>query len=163
RFEDDGKIAVLTVYGFGGSAQKKPLAEYFPDVFRQIHEKGSKSLIIDVRNNGGGADALGEQLFSFLWNEPFDYYNDLILNAPTFPFKPYIAAPRDVPAEQVELRDDKKSHNVKHPNWGRQQPGDPYFGGKVFILTNGGSFSTTCEFTSTVHFHKRAKFVGEEP
>jgi C-terminal processing protease CtpA/Prc len=43
-----------------------------------------------------------------------------------------------------------------------QQPGKPHFGGKVFILINGGSFSTTCEFTSTVHFHKRATFIGEE-
>ena len=43
RFEDGGEIAVLTIYGFGGSAgdPKKPLAKYFPDVFRQIHAKGA--------------------------------------------------------------------------------------------------------------------------
>jgi C-terminal processing protease CtpA/Prc len=27
---------------------------------------------------------------------------------------------------------------------------------------NGGSFSTTCEFLSNLHYNKRATFVGEE-
>jgi hypothetical protein len=27
---------------------------------------------------------------------------------------------------------------------------------------NGGSFSTSSEFLSMLHFHKRAKFIGEE-
>ena len=27
---------------------------------------------------------------------------------------------------------------------------------------NGGSFSTTCEFLSNLHYRKRASFVGEE-
>jgi C-terminal processing protease CtpA/Prc len=30
------------------------------------------------------------------------------------------------------------------------------------ILINGGSFSTTSEFLSQAHFHKRATFIGEE-
>lgn len=164
HFEDAGKIAVLTVYGFGGSAgdPPKPLDQYFPDVFRQIGDKGSKSLIIDLRNNDGGADELGKQLFSFLWDQPFRYYNDLVLNARTFSFKPFMQNPRDIPADIVERRADGKYHNIKHPNLGIQQPSQPNFGGKVFILINGGSFSTTCEFTSTVHFHKRATFIGEE-
>src|SRR5215210_7293731 len=38
----------------------------------------------------------------------------------------------------------------------------PTFTGKVFILINGGSFSTTSEFLSQAHFHKRATFIGEE-
>jgi C-terminal processing protease CtpA/Prc len=164
RFEDDGAIAVLTVRTFGGSPANSevPLDRYFPDVFRQIREKGSKTLIIDVRNNGGGADALGKQLFSFLWDKPFQYYDDLIINARTFGFKPYMTTPHDIPEDQVEKRDDGKYHAIKHPNWGTQQPSEPHFSGNVLVLINGGSFSTTCEFTSTVHFHKRAKFIGEE-
>ena len=164
KFLDDGKIAVLTIYGFGGSAgdPKKPLGHFLNDAFEQIHERGSRSLIIDVRNNGGGADELGKQLFAFLWDQPFRYYDDLVINARTFSFAKYTRKLEDIPADEVERRADGKFHNIKHPNWGIQQPGKPHFAGKVFILINGGSFSTTCEFTSTVHFHKRAIFIGEE-
>ena len=45
---------------------------------------------------------------------------------------------------------------------GIQQPSKPTFAGKVLILINGGSCSTTAEFLSQTHYHKRAKFIGEE-
>jgi len=58
--------------------------------------------------------------------------------------------------------DDGKYHYTGHPNWGTQHPLAPYFAGKVLVLMNGGSFSTTCEFLSTLHHHHRATFIGEE-
>jgi C-terminal processing protease CtpA/Prc len=51
---------------------------------------------------------------------------------------------------------------VGHPNWGIQQPAAAHFGGRVVVLMNGGSFSTTCEFLATLHNHGGAVFVGEE-
>jgi len=62
----------------------------------------------------------------------------------------------------VEQRSDGKFHLVKHPNLGLQQPSQPHFAGRVFALMNGGSFSTSSEFLSMLHFYKRATFVGEE-
>ena len=62
----------------------------------------------------------------------------------------------------VQKGADGKYHVVGHPNWGQQQPTEPLFAGKVFALMNGGSFSTTCEFLSTLHHHRRATFIGEE-
>src|SRR5262249_15491635 len=47
-------------------------------------------------------------------------------------------------------------------NLGIQQPSKPTFAGKVFTLINGGCFSTTSEFLSQAHFHRRATFIGEE-
>src|SRR5207344_1630190 len=49
-----------------------------------------------------------------------------------------------------------------HPNLGIQQPRKPGFGGKVIVLINGGSFSTTAELLTQLHDKKRAVFVGEE-
>ena len=62
----------------------------------------------------------------------------------------------------VEKRADGKFHDIKHPNLGIQQPSQPNFSGKVVVLMNGGSFSTTCEFLSNLRDRKRATFVGEE-
>ncbi|HEV2689633.1 MAG TPA: S41 family peptidase [Bryobacteraceae bacterium] len=165
KFLEDGKIAVLTVYGFGGRAgpaEKKPLNQYFDDAFGEIHTRNSPTLILDVRNNGGGADELGKQLLSFLLDQPFQYYDDLIFNAREFDFFRYVDGAKPIPENVVEKRADDKYHNIKHPNWGLQQPRAPHFAGRVLVLMNGGSFSTTCEFLSNLHYRKRATFIGQE-
>ncbi len=162
KFLDSDKIAVLTVSAFFDKKGQKPLSTYFVDAFQQIHDQQSKSLIIDVRNNGGGYDNLGKELLSFLLAEPFQYYDDLIYNAREFDFFRYADGAQPIPAERVEKRADGKFHDIKHVNLGIQQPSLPHFAGKVVVLMNGGSFSTTCEFLSNLHYRKRATFVGEE-
>ena len=159
KFLDSGRIAVLTIRQFSGSAGGR----FFDDAFEQIQQQKSQSLIIDVRNNSGGADELGKKLFSFLVDQPFRYYADLVLNAREFSFGRYVEGGGGViPASMVERRADGKFHNIQHPNWGIQQPSQPYFAGQVLALMNGGSFSTTCEFLSNLHSRKRATFIGEE-
>ena len=162
KFIEDGKIAILTVRGFYGTTEKKELSDYFDDVFREIQQRQSVSLIIDVRNNSGGRDFLGKKLLSFLLDKPFYYYDDLIYNGREFDFFRYAEDAKPIPADMVEKRADGKFHDIKHPNLGIQQPSQPHFAGKVIVLMNGGSFSTTCEFLSNLHYNKRATFVGEE-
>jgi hypothetical protein len=161
-FLDDGKIADLKIYRFGGNANKKELGVFIRDSFAAIAEKKSNALILDLRDNGGGADHLGKLLLSFLIDEPFQYYDDLVLNALEFSFRKYSPQNRALPADLFERQPNGKYRMVKHPNWGIQQPSKPTFAGKVYILINGNSFSTTSEFLSHVHARKRAKFIGEE-
>jgi hypothetical protein len=162
---NDGGVGVLTVYQFGGyvdAEKKKGLPDLYKDAFYQMQAKGTRALIIDLRNNGGGADELGKLLLSYLVDQPFKYYDDLIINKMTYDFAKYTDHPPTIPAKMVERRDDGKYHAIGHPNWGIQQPSKPFFSGPVYILINGGSFSTTSEFLSQVHFHKLATFIGEE-
>jgi hypothetical protein len=161
-FFDDGKIADLKIYRFGGTAAKKDLRMFFRDCFTEIHKKESRALLLDVRNNGGGADELGKLLLSFLLDKPFQYYDDLVLNGLDFSFRKYTSQKRALPADMLERQPSGKYRMVKHPNWGIQQPSQPTFTGKVYILINGNSFSTTSEFLSHAHAHKRATFIGEE-
>lgn len=163
RLLNDGNVGVLKIYGFGGNAQDgKPLGEFFQDVYKDLNGKRVPNLIIDVRDNGGGADELGKQLFSYLVTEPFQYYRDLVIKKLTFDFFPYAREPKPISPDRVQKKPNGQYLLVSHPNWGTQPPGKPYFGGKVFALMNGGSFSTTCEFLSTLHAHHRATFIGEE-
>ena len=165
QFLDEDNIAVLTIrhfYQYVDSERKVTLQDFLQKSFEQIHERGSSNLIIDLRDNGGGLDAPGKQLFSYLWNQPFLYDKDLVINAREFDFFKYAPDAKAIPADLVERQADGNFHFVKHPNWGLQHPGQPYFGGRVFALMNGGSFSTSCEFLSMLHFHKRGTFIGEE-
>ena len=43
-----------------------------------------------------------------------------------------------------------------------QRPGKYPFLGKVFVLIEGGTFSTAADFCAVTHHLKRATFVGEE-
>jgi hypothetical protein len=161
-FLDDGKIANLKINRFGGTANKKDLKAFFRDSFTEIDKKKSGVLILDLRDNGGGADELGKLLLSFLIDEPFQYYDDLVLNKLDFSFQKYTSQKRALPADMMQRQPNGKYRLVKHPNWGTQQPSKPTFRGKVYILINGNSFSTTSEFLSHAHARKRATFIGEE-
>ena len=163
RFVAGGKAGVLKVRGFGGKAEDgTTLDKFFAKVYGDLNEKRTPNLIIDVRDNGGGADELGKLLFSYLVTEPFTYYNDLVIRKLSFDFFRYLKDPRPIPEKEVQKRPNGEYRLVSHENWGTQQPGKPHFAGAVYALMNGGSFSTTCEFLSTLHHHHRATFIGEE-
>jgi C-terminal processing protease CtpA/Prc len=161
-FFDDRRIADLKIYRFGGTANKKDLRVFFRESFAEIDKRKSSALILDLRDNGGGADDLGKLLLSFLIDQPFQYYDDLVLNGLDFGFRKYTSQKQSLPANMMERQPNGKYRMVKHPNWGLQQPSKPTFTGKVYILINGNSFSTTSEFLSHAHARKRATFIGEE-
>jgi hypothetical protein len=166
RYLDDGRIAVMKINGFGGfvdAERKKNLKVFYQESFDEMQQKGTRALVIDLRDNGGGADELGKLLLSYLIDQPFKYYDDLVINNDHFEMMKYAARPDfKISDKQAERGADGKFHATSHPNWGINQPNKPTFTGKVYILINGGSFSTTSEFLSQAHYHKRAVFIGEE-
>ena len=166
KYFDDGKIAHMSIYSFSGysdSDKKKGLRVFFKESFEELQAKQTRALILDLRNNGGGLDDLGKLLLSYLIDEPFKYYEDLIANNDTFSFMKYTNQPNfKAPERMFNRGSDGKLHMVGHPNWGTNQPSKPTFTGKVYILINGGSFSATSEFSSHAHYRKRATFIGEE-
>jgi len=165
KFLDEGRIAVLTVRSFEEYVEpqrKLTIHDFLQQSFEQIRDRQSSSLIIDVRDDSGGLDAPGAQLFSYLWDQPFEYYKDKTINAREFDFFKYAPDAKAVPEYRVEKRADGKFHYHSDPGLGLQQPRQPHFGGKVFALMNGGSFSTTCEFLSMLPLHKRGVLIGEE-
>lgn len=162
RFLDSGQIARLTYSSFGTSSEEGQ--KFMRQAFEGIQSKGSKALILDLRGNGGGEDELGKLLFSYLFDAPFEYYDDLIINGMNFSFSKYTDNHADltVPAGVAQRRADGRVHVIDHPNLGLQQPSNPIFTGPVYILIDGGCFSTTAEFLTEVHSHHRATFIGEE-
>lgn len=161
-------IALLTIRTFVGGAYQRAKISYpgfMKKSFREFEKKNIKALIIDLRNNGGGSDLFGKILFAYLIDKPFTYYKHLRVKKKELSFLEYT----DVPLEERKLPDNRFKENdsgtydlLGHPNQGIQNPIKPTFKGKVFVLINGASFSTSGECTSLIHFYKKAKFVGEE-
>jgi len=161
-------IAILTIRTFAGGVYQRAKISYsgfMKKSFREFEDKNIKALIIDLRNNGGGSDLFGKILFAYLTDKPFTYYKHLRVKKKELSFLEYT----NVPPEERKLPDNRFKKNdsgtydlLGHPNLGIQNPIKPTFKGKVYVLINGASFSTTGECTSLIHFHKKAKFVGEE-
>lgn len=132
--------ALLTVKTFDEgriSRANVDFGSFLDSAFSVIKNKKISNLIVDVRDNGGGADDYGALLYSYLSQKPFRYFFSKASN----------------------------KHVVKvdeNPLLGAQKPQPNSFKGKVFILTNGLSFSTTADFCATARSNERAIFIGEE-
>jgi hypothetical protein len=165
EFYDDDRIARMRVPSFGTSetdAKRRDLRGFFAQAFATFKTKQTRALIIDVRDNGGGEDEAGQVLASYLIDKPFRYYRDLTIRGTSFSFDKYITSPDPVPDGMVSKGDDGRLHLTGHPNLGLKTPGEPMFGGKLFLIMNGASFSTTGEFLSTIRSKRPATFIGEE-
>ena len=161
-------IAILTIHTFNSSEYTECKIDYIKflkETFNEFKENNIKSLIIDLRNNDGGDDVYGKILASHFFDKPFNYYRSLQFKDTSFNFLKYTTISNEEWKELTKTAK-KDSNNwydyTDHPNLGKQENLSPHFNGKVYVLINGNSFSTTGEVTSILHFYKKAKFVGEE-
>ncbi len=136
----DKTTALLTVRTFDEgriSRAKVDFGSFLDSAFTAVNAAKISNLIIDVRDNGGGNDDYGALLYSYLSQKPFGYFASKASNT-----------------HVVKLEE--------NPLLGLQKPKTNSFKGKVYMLTNGLSFSTTADFCATARSNKRAVFVGEE-
>jgi C-terminal processing protease CtpA/Prc len=138
------------------------MKESIEDCFRQMAERKTTTLILDLRGNQGGEDERGLQLFSHLVSKPFRYYDKIIANHLEFRLSQYTERPVRLPEGDFRKTAAGRYSSAAHPMLGIQQPRPPYFAGKVIALMDGGSFSATCDFLSALHAAKRATFLGTE-
>jgi hypothetical protein len=177
RLLPGGSIALMRLSHWDdpGEHPENDLRKKFAEWFSTLEANKTKTLIIDIRHNGGGEETLGTLLFSYLAKEPFLYYKAALANGPDFDFLRYAegheerdALPRYVAPLKTALNESlpgkptARYELVNRPNLGVQQPSKPHFDGLVLILIDGGSFSTSAEFAAICHSHRRATFIGEE-
>ncbi|MBN1274438.1 MAG: hypothetical protein JXB26_19425 [Candidatus Aminicenantes bacterium] len=161
------KTAILTIRTFSDGAYRRekvifPL--YLKKAFNALSEKGIQNLIIDLRDNGGGADLYGKLLCSYLIPEPYLYYYYLRVSNKNFSFLKYTDTPNLEQMLEKRLKPSEQGwYELQfHPNLGLQKPLNPHFAGKVYVMINGNSFSGSGETTSIMHYQNRAVFIGEE-
>lgn len=91
------------------------------------------------------------------------YYESMIINKGKFDFMKYTDSPNlEIPEDAIKINDVGTYDVIDHPNLGIQKNSTPYYSGKLFVLIDGDSFSTTSECISMLHSYTSAIFVGEE-
>lgn len=143
------KTSILTIKDFHNDILKKEYKQNFKKTinryFNLIGKSGSEYLILDIRNNQGGAVRYGKILLSHLMNTPFRLV------------EAYYKVNRSAAADPG-----KRIKKCNGPATRTFRPRSDAFRGKLYILVNGGSFSNSGIVASALEHYGRGVFIGEE-
>lgn len=163
RFLKDPQIAEIRIRYFVG----KDFPHWIESTFKTLHDKETKALIIDLRGNGGGEDMYGALLVSYLTDQPFEYLDHINIKTITPSFK-------QVSDWGTEIEKDFQESTTRNPAGGylgtprlhqglsKQLAAKYPFLGRVFVIIDGGTFSTAADFCAVTRHLKKATFIGEE-
>ncbi|MCF6407307.1 S41 family peptidase [Chitinophaga filiformis] len=168
----DGNTVLLTFNTFSNSSFRKHNMNFrrFTDsCFNILLKAQAGTLIIDMRENGGGSEGNEDYLFSWLTDKPYIKYDSVELSRFEFSFIDHTdyAVDSEKIALYKELRDENeltasgrilRKKGIYTPTPPRVHP----FKGRLYILTSGWTYSGGAEFCSLVREHTNAVFIGQE-
>lgn len=158
--EGDERTAIMDIRGFRQRRGKK----FYRDAFSYLQKAKVDNLIIDLRDNGGGAVKDAGRLLSYLlteetelqaykkWKEhPYEKYFRQkhiykLLVPLILPFYFKSKKTGETITLQMPLKPRKKDH----------------FDGQVFVLNNGRTFSASVLVGAYLDEQNRATFIGQE-
>jgi hypothetical protein len=132
HFTLDQEAGILQIRSFGIRDMEGYFA-FLDSVFLKLEQDEISNLVLDLRDNEGGHPIFAAQLFSYLTDQTFTYFQ-----------------------RNPDIPDFEPLYNSMEPN-------AHHYTGKLFVLVNGGCLSTTGQLISLLKFHTPAVFIGEEP
>lgn len=160
NFSHNNDIAHLQVRWFLG----EDFISEIDFAMEEIRSKNTEMVILDLRGNGGGVEAYGAHLISCFTDKPFRYFDriEVVSIDPSFTtWKP-------------DTYEDLRNGTVPNSDGGYlvtnklydelsiQEPADQPFTGQLFVLIDGGTFSTAADVSAILHNMDRGTFIGEE-
>src|SRR4030095_13743287 len=159
RFINKG-TAALRIKSFSGGSFYNEI----DSVFRLVQDQHVKSLILDLRGNGGGVDDYGAYLVAQFMEHSFRYFDHIRMTSidPSFTkFKPEAINN----FRNGTVADGTGGYLLTtelHRGVGEQVPGKTPFTGKLVVLEDGGTFSTAADVTALLRHLTNAIFIGGE-
>ncbi|MFT6866926.1 MAG: hypothetical protein ACJA08_001764 [Cyclobacteriaceae bacterium] len=161
------RIAYLTIKSFEPRYYKEMKINYndtLASIFKEIKELKTQSLILDLRGNIGGSMVYGENLFSFLIDKPSKYFkNALIKKAVADGNYEYSKTPRLIERfkKMYSITEYQDSYVLTKAD--SVMPSLNQYTGKLYILANGLSFSSTACFIAQCKDKNNGVLIGEQP
>jgi hypothetical protein len=160
RFLDpDNGSMLLKIERFSHRGERRA----YRRIFRKLKQQQSGNLVIDLRNNGGGSLGNTYRLLSYLLDTTCT--QTLSTGIRNYPYRRYTRgnwafkftrfAYYVIGRKEVVHDTDRFVYTIR--------PRRKYhYGGKVFVLINGGSFSASSLVAGYLKTTGRAVFIGEE-
>lgn len=170
--ERDSTVALMKIRGF----KNGNFRTFYQESFKKIKDYKASTLIIDLRNNGGGRVTEIAHLYSYLSDSTFVFLDksEVVSKTSLLSGAYFTGGSLGIKAAKAIfapilygylLLTVKKNSDGKYlfatQNKPRKVKPDA-FRGKVFVLINGQSFSASSAISSNLKGSKRATFVGEE-
>jgi hypothetical protein len=174
NFNQDSNYAVLTI---SRSFYDKKIDPDYDSVlsngFRLLKERKISNLIIDLRGNEGGSEHQQAELMAYLYSQPFKLYQNIYVSRLDYrPLKRVIHAAEKDTSRLLDKNEDEWMRKITDNLWinnydyyeGLQLrlPQKDVFTGNVYVLINGGSFSSTSALIANIKNTTKAIFIGEE-
>jgi len=168
----EGGLAVMTLPTFSFWSSDFDWARFIDDGFAELARRGVKDLVIDIRDNEGGDDAIGKKLLSHLLRRPFTFTASASVSA--YERVPYILAryldtwdfgffDRTGQVEKIERGTAAGQYRVTAQAAQAQtiEPVASPYPGRVFVLVGGENSSATYQFARLVQQSRAAVLVGQ--
>jgi hypothetical protein len=147
----------------------------YKEAFKQIHQRGVKNLILDMRHNTGGDIRVAIRLLSFLADSSFSIIKDVkarIPNPAVSRFERYFDTARTSSFNEgfEPGPEDGTYYHIKFKPtaWGQLYGRLPlykcdHYKGKLLVLIDGATFSSAALFTAALKAQrKNVVFIGRE-
>lgn len=158
----DSGYALMTLNAF----TKGNLNSFFRKSFRKLQKDHTPNLIIDLRINGGGDINKTVLLTKYLRDAPFKVADSVYSVAKNFaPYSRYITHSFFNNIGLLFLTHRKRAREYHFGYWERHvfEPRKRHhFDGKIYILTDGYTFSAASLFCSLMKGQKNVELVGQE-
>lgn len=170
--EKDSSIAIMKIRSFNNGNFRR----FYKESFRKIDNYKSKTLILDLRDNGGGRLNEIVDLYSYLADSTFVFLDKsevvsrsslmegAYFNGGWFGVKilKAVCAPLLYSYLLLTVHKDYTGKNWYATHTRNHKLNANRFQGKIYVLINGGSFSASSIISSNLKSSKRVSFVGEE-
>jgi hypothetical protein len=153
EFFDSGATAHFLYPSFHQSVEEKRKMD---QVFEEIQSKGSRNLILDIRDNLGGQSSMGEHLFGYIYGEKFRLLRQVRIKASrdVLPHVPWWARPIVFLLSGHVMGHSISEHAVPRPK--------TFFSGRTFLLVDNGSYSMASSVTTMFRDYKAGTILGYE-
>ncbi|WP_371560180.1 S41 family peptidase [Flavobacterium sp. Arc2] len=170
--EKDSSVAIMKIRSFN----KGDFRPFYKESFRKIDNYKSKTLILDLRDNGGGRLNEIVDLYSYLADSTFVFLDKsevvsrsslmkgAYFNGGSFGLKVLkaIYAPLLYSYLLLTVHKDDTGKNWCATHTRDHKLNANRFQGRIYVLINGGSFSASSLISSNLKSSKRVTFVGDE-
>jgi hypothetical protein len=156
------RSAMMRLASFGKGYR---LTSFFKRSFKELQQQQIQSLIVDVRNNGGGVIRHSTLLTRYLSSRSFKIADSLYATRLTGSYDRYLQyMPWYYGAMLLVTK--KKKDGLRHFTYFEKHQFHPkqknHFKGTVYLITGGNSYSATTILANKLSGQAHIKIIGEE-